>query len=161
MLDRVHQDETLAEEVLEEEVHVHVRYGGERADDLHPPEVSKHSSCRNGSSGNRLEERDDVEVRKADLRDNRLRRKRSSAWEHQGWAEPPITSVQVHRTAWGHQKCLPSFRPNWSSADEVHAGLWLSSPAQLATEGQTTEGQATKGQYESQHSSEVLHQEKA
>ena len=71
----MHQDETLAEEVLEEEVHVHVRYGGERADDPHPPMVSKHSSCRNGSSGNRLEERDDVEVRKPGPRSRRIPRR--------------------------------------------------------------------------------------
>ena len=35
----MHQDESLAAKVLEEEVPVHVRHGGERADDLLPPEA--------------------------------------------------------------------------------------------------------------------------
>ena len=48
-LDHVHVEETLAAEELGEEVQVHVRPEGERADDLLPPGTMESTACRCGS----------------------------------------------------------------------------------------------------------------
>ena len=45
----MHEEEALAAKELEEEVLVQVRLGGERADDLLPPEAMENTARRDGS----------------------------------------------------------------------------------------------------------------
>ena len=128
-------EETLAEKELGEEVQVHVRPEGERADDLLPPGTMENTACRCGPPCGRA----CVGV----------------MWRI---ARRICEELQGHRT--------------WSLAGEAHNqvdrrytvvvryGLWLSSPAQLATQGRKTEGPMVHEQCELQHSSEVLLPEK-
>ena len=133
----MHVEETLAAKELGEEVQVHVRPEGERADDLLPPGTMESTACRCG---------------------------------------PPCDRACVGVTSWRiarrTSEGLREYRTR-SIAGEVHNqvdrrytvvvryGLWLSSPAQLATQGRKTEGPMVKQQCELQHSSEVLLPEKA